>query len=301
MTVIAFGQYLACLRKEMKWTQAQLAEKVNCAWTTISRIENGHELPCKRLFMEFNRVFESIGIIYDELDMENLFEYRKARKELLKAVQNGRVEEVERKLEKFYNTMEKSTEIEKEEEQYILLAHLIIKRKHGLGDEIFYRELQYIYRLRREVPNVEDIHRLRLSKLEYVVLILMAEVHMSKGALEAAEKILHGLMANKLDKRSPYIREKCKEISVLLAKINLMKGEYDTSNQLLEYVFNEYFDCTDFRTLYHSLITLEELCEKDEDGEGVKIVNEYLQVTQRLMGYMCGKYRIRRDIRRQGL
>lgn len=299
MNQIAFGRYLAWARNRMKLTQQELAEMANCAWNTISRIENGHELPCKRLFMELNRIFEGIGIIYDELDLDCIFEHRRSRKELLRAIRKGRLEEIERKLERFSEYMKDSED--DEDRQYYVLAYLISNRKRGLSIEDFLDEIVNVFEIRRNLPAYEDIPKVRLSKIEYEILFLMGEAHIMKGDREVGESILKGLMANRLDERSPYIKEKYIEISAILAKSCLMKKDYNTMEECLGYVFGEFIDKKDVRTLYHSLTLQGELCNIMGDKKGAKLVDAFLVASQKLMCYMCRHYRISKDIGCKGL
>lgn len=299
MNQVAFGNYLAWARNSMELTQQELAEKVNCAWNTISRIENGHELPGRRLFMELNRIFEGFGITYDELDLDNIFEFRIARKELLKAIRKGRLEEIERKLERFSEYMEQSED--DEDRQYYVLAYLISNRKRGLGIEEFLDEIVSVFEIRRNLPAYEDIPKVRLSRIEYEILFLMGEAHIMKGDREVGEKILKGLMANRLDERSPYVQEKYIEISAILARACLMKEDYNTTRVCLGYVFGEYIDKKDVSTLFHSLTLQGELCKIMGDKKGAKLVDAFLVASQKLMCYMCRHYRISKDIGCKGL
>ncbi len=296
MTKIDFGRYLKWFRQELKLTQQQLAEKVDCALSTISRLEAGKEYPGIRLFKEFNKVFEAFGIIYDELSMENIFEFTKARKELLLAIKNGRLEEIERKLSHFRTFMEENNEEEDDEDkQYLILAHLISTRKQGLSIEEFLDGAVEVFEIRRKLPSFEDIPNVRLTQIEYEILYFMGEGYLISGNTDKAELILKGLMANRIDERSPFVRERYLEISAILAKVCLIKKDYKTVQACLGYVFSEFISNSDTRLFFNSLFLHGEICTVLGDKKGSKLVDEFVVASQNLMGYMCIKYRISRD------
>lgn len=293
MNLIAFGKYMSLMRKRMGLTQQELAEMVNCAWETISRIENGHELPSKRLFMEISRVFEEFGIIYDELDLDGILEYRDAAKELLKAIKRGRLEEIERALERFCKYMEDNEEADKSNSQYFLLAYLAMRRRKGMTVDEFLGELVKIFEMRRPMPKTNEISDMKLSHIEYEILLMIGEANILKGNREEGELILKGLMANRMDKRSPFIKEKYMQISAILAKACLIKEDYDTMHVCLGYVFNVYINNNDTRTFFDSLTIQEEVCRKLGDETGARLVSEFIIATGNLMRHMYGEYRIR--------
>lgn len=296
MNKVEFGKYLSLMRKRLKLTQQELAEIVNCTWETISRIENGHELPGKKLFMELNGVFEAFGIIYDELDLDKIFNFRGARKELLLAIKRGRIEEIERKLERFFKLMQEDGEEESpEDKQYFVLAYLIMARKTGMTIEHFLEEIVKVFEIRRNMPNYEDIPYMKLTQIEYEILFLIGEVHVLRGDQEG-EYILRGLMANRIDKDSPFIKTRYVEISAVLAKAFMMRKDYGTMQECLTYVFNDYISNNDTRTFFNSLTLHGEMCKIIGDKEGARLVDEFLLASQRLMGHMYRSYRISRNI-----
>ena len=295
MNQIEFGKYLSTMRKKMGLTQQELAELVNCTWETISRIENGHELPSKRLFMELNTVFETFGILYDELDLDAAFNYRGAKKDLLLAIRKGRFEEIERNLERFYKYTSNEEET-KEERQYFLLACLILNTKSGMTGDLFLEELVEVFEIRRQFPEYEEISCMKLSHIEFEILYLIGKYHVLKGNREEGEAILRSLMANRIDRRSPYIREKYVDISALLAKACLMKNDYGTMQECLKYVFNDYINKNDTRTFFTSLDLHGEMCKTIGDKEGAKLVDEFFIASEKLMGHVYRSYRISRNI-----
>ena len=296
MKKISFGKYLEWMRKELRLTQQQLAEMINCAISTISRLESGKDLVSHRIFKELNKIFEAMGLIYDELWMEAIFEFRRARKELMEAIKNGRLEELERKMYIFKEMMEKYKEESDDEDlQYYILGHLISIRKQGLSIECFLEEAIKIFELRRKIPNYEDIPNVYLTQIEYQLLFYMAEAYLAKDDIETSELIFKGLMANKIDDRSPMIKERYVEVSSVLAKICLLKKEYSTAKECLVYVFNEYIKNTDTRLLFKSLITHGDLCRILGDTKGARLIDEFIEATQKMMGYMQQTYLISKD------
>ncbi len=295
MNQIEFGKYLSTMRKKMGLTQQELAELVNCTWETISRIENGHELPGKKLFMELNRVFEAFGILYDELDLDAVFNYRGAKKDLLMAIKKGRYEEIERHLDRFYKyTLDEGEN--REDRQYFVLAHLMLNTKSGMAEKTFLEEIVKVFEMRRELPTYEEIPHMKLSHIEFEILYLMGKYHVLKGNHEEGEIILRSLMSNRIDRRSPFIREKYVDISAILAKACLMKNDYGTMQECLKYVFNYYISKNDTRTFFISLTLHGEMCKTIGDKEGAKLVDEFFIASEKLMGHVYRSYRISRNI-----
>ncbi|SDB51383.1 Helix-turn-helix domain-containing protein [Pseudobutyrivibrio sp. YE44] len=297
MKKISFGKYLEWMRKELKLTQQQLADMVNCAISTISRIESGKDLVSRRIFNELNRIFESMGLIYDEIWMESIFEFKRARKELMDAIKKGRLEELERKMDIFKNLMEKhENDSDAEDIQYYVLGHLISTRKQGLTIEAFLEEAIKIFEIRRKIPRLEDISKVYLTQIEYQLLYYMAEAYMVKGDLEQSELIFKGLISNEMDERSPMIQERYVELSSALAKICIAKKEYGTAKECLAYVFNEYLQSNDTRTLFNNLVVHGELCSTIGDFKGARLIDNFLQATQNLMGHMQQTYQLKKDV-----
>ena len=240
-----------------------------------------------------------MGIQYDEVCMEPIFKFKQAKKELLRAIKNGRAEEIENKLAKFKAYMdEKDTEDDtwecnKEDKQYYVLAHLIGIRKQGLSIEQFLDEAIAVFEIRKKFPKIEDIALMKLSNIEYEILYSVGKAHTAAGDVETAEKIFKGLMANKTNQYSPYVEEKYFEISSALAKVCLMRKDYHTTNECLGYIFNKYLSETDTRMLYHSLFLQAELCETVGDKKGAFLINTFLEDTENLMSYMFKHYRLK--------
>ncbi|SDI49240.1 Helix-turn-helix [Pseudobutyrivibrio sp. 49] len=287
----SFGKYLRWLRKEFKLTQQQLAEMVDCATSTIARLESGMELPSRRIFMKLNRIFESIGIIYDELWMESVFGFKAARKELLNAIKKGRGDEIERKLEIFRYLMEECEEESDDEEkreniQYYALGHLISIRKRGLSVEQYLDEMIQTFELRRRIPDFKDIPNIKLSQIEFQLLYEMGEAYRILGDVETAEIICKGLLANEIDSRSPFIIDKYLETSFALARVCMTKNDYSMVKHCLEYIFSRYLKDKDTRTLYHSLMLQLEVCESLGDNKGADLINNFLKASKDLVRYM---------------
>ena len=299
MTKPTFATFLKWLRKELHLTQSQLAERVHCVTSTIGRVERGEQMPGVELFMKLNRIFEPFGIIYDEVWLEDIFEFRAARTELLYAIKSGRGEEIERKLDKFVAFMEDFTkeneldqEDEKEIKQYYVLGHLISIRKRGLPIEQFLDETIAIYEIRRKIPDYNEIPNMRLTQIEYQLLYEIGEARRIMGDNETAELIFKGLMANDLNARSPFIKEKYMELSFALARLCMMKNDYDSVNDCLSYIFNNYLCSHDTRTVMNSLSIQKELCAIVGDIKGVNLIDEFIKSTDNLMSHMYLVYRV---------
>ncbi len=286
-----YGRYVAWARQENNMTQEQLAQKLQCATSTISRIEKGEEIPKRTIFLELNKAFEGLGLEYGELTLNNILDFDKAKSELLDAIKKGRADEIERKLDKFEKYMD---EDDVDDKQLFVFAHLICSRKNGSSIEEFLDEAIDVFELRRKIPDFDDIPKIKLSKIEYELLSKIGQAHMLAGDTEVAERIFKGLMNNKIDERSPFIKERYMSISFILAKLYLMKKDFDTSHNCLGYVFNEFIENCDTRTLYQSLFLQSQICEQIGDAEGAKLIDLFIDATEKLMTYMAKQYKLGR-------
>ncbi|WP_167511328.1 helix-turn-helix domain-containing protein [Pseudobutyrivibrio xylanivorans] len=294
MAKIGFGGYLQKLREQKKWTQAFLAEKVDCMPSTISRIENEHEFPEIKLLKKFNGAFERMGIEFNAVTMEELFGFKKARVELLMAIRKRREEEIERKLDKFQKVMDKN---DTEDMQYFVLAHLIFCRKNGMTVEAFLDKSIEVYEMCRCLPDFEDIPMLTLTPIEYEILFIMGESYMISGKKETAELIFDGLFKNSKNNITPFAPEKLLEISAIMARVCLMKNDYDKTDNFLKFIFDEFINKVETRMLFNALFIKSELCKAIDDDKGAILVDSYLDSVQLLMDYMHEEYRIRKDMR----
>lgn len=287
MHLISFGRYVALLRKEMNLSQQELAEMVDCALSTISRIENGHQMPERKMFDALEKVFGKMGLIYDELVLDNLVALKGAGAELLESLRYGRAEEIERKLNVFHKYMNKE---DSEHRQYCIFAHLECIKKKGMALEQYLLEVINIFEIGRKLPDYADIAVMYLSKIEYELLRFIGMTHMNLGEYDKAETIFRGLLANKIDPRSPFIRERYVSISASLAKLLLRKQDYCGANECLAYLFNVFIESSDSRLFFNSLSIQEEMCEAHNDVEGGEAIHEFIEATQKLMGFIHKKY-----------
>lgn len=300
MDLMTFGSYLKWAREELDMTQQELAEIIDCAFSTISRIETGKNCPSLKTFRSLNVVFEGFGVQYDEVFMEPIFSFRKAKKDLLVAIKNGRPEEIERKLMKFKSCVEEEWEeqdFDVEDRQYYVFAHLISVKKPCLSPKKFLDEAISIFEMRRKLPKYEDIEIIKLSNIEYEILFSIGHIYLGDGDLETAETIFKGLMANKTNTHSIYVKDKFFEISFALARISLMKNDFRTTRGCLEYIFDNYISKAENRMLYTSLRLQSDLCIAVGDEEGAKLIESFLIATDHLMSYMFKHYRFHNNMK----
>ena len=298
MDITNFGKYLKWAREKINMSQQDLADAIDCALSTISRIETGRHYPSITIFKALEEIFEEFGIQYDEIYMEHIFKFKRARRELLNAIKNGRAEEIEKKLQKFKEYMdnpesEGELDCSKEDKQYYVLAHLISVRKQGLSVEQFLDEAIAIFEINKKFPKIEDISIIKLSNIEFEILYSIGRAHMIAGDKKTAEEIFRGLLANKTNDHSPYVHEKYMELSSALARLCLHRKDYETTSECLGYVFSKYISTTDTRMLFKSLFLQIELCETVGDKKGAMLTNAFLKATENLMSYMYSHYRMR--------
>ncbi len=289
MQLIKYGKYLELLRKEHGLSQHDLAEMANCSPSTISRIENGHQMPEQRLFDSINQVFERMGLIYEEIAMENILEFKRAGRELLDAIKFGRREEIERKLEAFYTHMD---EEDIEHKQYYLLGKLVRDKKRGMQPEEYLAEAKNIFELHRNLPKYENIPDYKLSKIEYELLRFIGMAHMELEEMEEAERIFKGLLENNIDARSPFIQDRYMLTSTSLANLFMLKNDFESMGRCLSYLYNSFIESANSRVFFKMIMLHEEMCQEKEDFEGAEIINKFMESTQKLMNFIHLEYRV---------
>ena len=321
MDLKSFGSYMKWLRKQKNLTQLDVSLMANCALPTISRIENGDELVGKKLFDKLNEIFEGFGMSYDELTMEKIFRFKQARQELLKALKNGRQEDIENKLNTLQAYMESKDDLsdrikrkkkqrkakdevkdweminydscDEVDKQYFVLAHLVHSRRKGLPLEQFLNEAIGIFELRRKIPRYEDIPKVKITDIEYELFFIIAKTHMALGDDKNAEIIFKGLLNNKGYVDSPKIKERFIEISEVMARLFMARKDYGRVNECLTFIFGEYISMSDTRIIYRSLCLQAEICQVNGDNNGVEMIDKFLIATENLMSHMLKEYRLK--------
>lgn len=321
MDLKSFGSYMKWLRKQKNLTQLDVSLMANCALPTISRIENGDELVGKKLFDKLNEIFEGFGMSYDELTMEKIFRFKQARQELLKALKNGRCEDIENKLNTLQAYMESKDDLsdrikrkkkkrkakdevkdweminydscDEIDKQYFVLAHLVHSRRKGLPLEQFLNEAIGIFELRRKIPRYEDIPKVKITDIEYELFFIIAKTHMALGDDKNAEIIFKGLLSNKGYVDSPKIKERFIEISEVMARLFMARKDYGRVNECLTFIFGEYISMSDTRIIYRSLCLQAEICQVNGDNNGVEMIDKFLLATENLMSHMLKEYRLK--------
>ena len=320
MDLKSFGSYMKWLRKQKNLTQLDVSLMANCALPTISRIENGDELVGKKLFDKLNEIFEGFGMSYDELTMEKIFRFKQARQELLKAIKNGRQEDIENKLNTLQAYMETKDDLsdrikrkkkqrkakdevkdweminydscDEIDKQYFVLAHLVRSRRNGLPLEQFLDEAIGVFELRRKMPNYADIANVKITDIEYELFFIIAKTHMALGDDKTAEIIFRGLINNKGYLDSPKIKERFIEISEALARIFLARKDLAGTNECLTFIFGEYISMANTRMIYRALCLQSEICQLNGDDNGVEMIDKFLLATENLMSHMLKEYRL---------
>ena len=281
-----FGSHLAYFRKKNGMTQMQLAERVNCSLSTISRLESGLEIPKLQLFEKFNKVFEGFGITYEELSMEEIFEFQRAKEELLIAIQNGRAEELDRKLMRFKELMD---EEDLEHKQYYVLGYLVYMRKNGMTIEEFLNRITALFEIRRKFPKFHEISELNLSRIEYMMIYKMGLAHMSVGNDKQAMEYIKGLIICGFGGDTEYLKNRTKDVATSYAQMLIRNNQFVEAEKCINYVMERIAESTDTRLFFQSLILQEELFVVRGDVEGAKLIKDFIEVAERLVNYMQHK------------
>ncbi len=319
MDIKAFGQFLRWMRKKTNMSQMDLALSAGCTMPTISKIENGQEFIGKKLFDKLNEIFEGFGFSYDELSMGRIFKFKQAREELLKAIKQGREEDIENKIDKLQEYLEEKAGLQETtiknyevktgddeiyewerinydsddevDKQYFMFAHLVRSRQNGMTLEKFLDEAIGIFELRRKIPDYNDIPDVKLSNIEYELFFVIAKTHLAMGNDDTAELIFKGLLCNKCYLDSPKVKERYLEISAVMASLLLDRKDFKGAYECLSFIFGEYISSFDTQVIYSALKVQHEYCQRNNDDDGVKIIDNFFISTDNLMTHMLKIYR----------
>ena len=289
MDKIQFGKIIAYFRKNAGMTQDELAYKINCAPSTISRIENGKEIPKVEMFEKLNDIFASMNIHYDEIAMEEIFEFDRAKDELLEAINSGRAEELERKIDIFKKLMDENNT---EHQQYYIMAYLIYMRKNGMSVEEFLDRSIALFELGRKIPQMDDLANANLTKIEHTIIYQMGIAHQKIGNDAEAEKILQGLMKQGFASTADFYKNRCESLSASLATLFVNKADYEKAEECVNYLLQKFIDSFDTRMLFQSLSLQLRLFEAEGNSEGAYCIDEFLESSQRMINYM---YKYKRE------
>ena len=278
-----FGIHLAHFRQQNKMTQQELAETVDCAMSTISRIENGVEYPKLSLFEKFNNVFERFGVTYEELVMEEVFEFQRAKEELLVAIHSGRAEKLERKLNRFKTLMDESNI---EHKQYFILGYLAYMRKSGLTVEEFLDRIVGVFEMGRQIPKACEMENVKLTKIEHMMIYKIGMAHFEAGNEAEAIQLMEGLLKNSLKGKTDFLKKSAKAVSVSYANILIRQKRYMEAEKCMGYVLEKVVESIDSRLLFQCLFLQEELFKAKNNSKGAMLVNKFVKAAEALVNYM---------------
>ena len=277
------GFQLAYCRRNEKLSQEQFAELVNCSPCTISRIENGRQYPRVDLFEKINYHFPEWGVNGSDIYMEDVSELQKAKYNLLVAIHVGRSEKIERCLRKFGGIMDHNN---REHQQYYSMGAATYMRKRGLTTEAYRGKCKEIFEIRRRLPKIEDIPKLKLSRIEHMILFQYAMAEFELDNVEEAEGILVALIKNCFEYNTEYHKKRCKSISTNVAKIFYRRKDYKRAQDCIGYVLGRFADTNDVRLMFQLLSLQQEIFKCFENVEGEQVIDEFLSAAAKMINYL---------------
>lgn len=283
MQKTAYGRQVAYFRKQLNMTQEELATKAECAVSTISRIECGVEYPQMEIFEKLNSIFEHFGFTYEELRMEKIFDFDRAKDELLSAIHEGREEVLDRKLNRFEELMNKDNI---EHQQYYALGYLICMRKRGLPIEEYLDRCIELFEMGRKIPNAEDLSMMHLTKIEHMLIYEYAKSHYELGETVVAEEMLAALLENSFKANTEYHQKRCKSLSTAFARLMINKKDYHKAQECVSYVLERISRTFDSRCLMKGLTIQHEIFASNNNEEGMAIIDDFLESSQRMVNYL---------------
>jgi transcriptional regulator with XRE-family HTH domain len=277
------GYQLAYCRRKEELSQEEFAEIVNCSPCTISRIENGKEYPRVELFERINYHFPHWGVNGPDIYMDDISELHKAKYELLVAIHVGRAERLVRAIRKFGNLMDENNI---EHQQYYTMGAVVYMKTQGMTTEEYIRRCEDVFKLRRDIPDNNDMPKLKLTRIEHMILFQYAMAKFDVGASEEAEGILVALIKNCFEYTSEYHKRRCKSISTNVARVFYHQKEYNKAQKCVSYVLGRFADANDVRLMFQILNLQQEIFKILEDSKGEKVIDEFLIAAANMINYL---------------
>ncbi len=233
----AYGKNLVKFRNAAGLSQEALAEAADCSTSTISRLENGENFPHRALFEKLNQVFEIYDYSYEDFSMEEIFHFKAAKDELLKAINTGRADILEKKIDRFAAMIDEENI---EDKQYLLLAQLMYVRLSGHTVENFIDTCIEIFELSKAMPQPENISSTPLTKIEKIILQKIAEEHIFASDSALGQTILEGILSHigSSSNSNPKYIDDCLSICHCLAICFYKQGQLDKAKICNDYILN---------------------------------------------------------------
>lgn len=155
MEEIAFGEIIRDLRMERGMTQEELAEDI-CAASSLSKIENGSQVPTRATFQRLMERLGEPGFSYGQY-FATAADYRweRLKNELLEVLESGGAEDAEEKLW----TMGKMAEVsDLRKQQFYAMARLLWLHACDPGQRDYAQRCEEILRMTR--PRELDIRQI---------------------------------------------------------------------------------------------------------------------------------------------
>ncbi|MBR5636175.1 MAG: helix-turn-helix transcriptional regulator [Pseudobutyrivibrio sp.] len=283
MNKIILGFQLAYHRKLRNWSQEHLAEIVECASCTISRIERGKQYPRVELYEKLCNVFNDWVVDGADVFMDDVSKLQTAKTDLLIAIHSGCHEKIERVLNHFGAVMD-SENIE--HQQYNLIAALVCLREKGVTIKEFKEKCVRIFERRRRVPKVEDIPKLRLSRIEHMILCQYAWAYFEEGYFNEAEAILKALLKNCFTFNNLFNRKRCISLSTNIAKISYCKKNFEAVHECVGFLIYNFVNSNDAKNIRDCLELLEKIYIEEGNEEAAEIVRSFRDSSARMINYL---------------
>ena len=289
MVLKHLGKTLHLYRKSNGWSQEVMADRLQCAPSTLSGIETGKTCPNPKTFDKICVEFEINGFTYNQLLMEDNIEFQKAKEELLLALYSNNNEIIEKKLEKFKRYMDVENE---DHQKYVQLSDLVYMLKEGMGKEEFVKQIEKTFPIFKEMSDLDSIRYAQLTKIEDFILYKMANTLSEIGYLEKAEELFELLLSNCYQESTEYYKKRINNISASLAKLLMTKKDYEKAEYCMGYIFMKILENIDGGVLFQILCLQENLFKEKGNEEAVKIINNFLKSAATMVNFLTDYYAI---------
>jgi hypothetical protein len=118
------------------------------------------------------------------------------------------------------------------------------------------------------------------------MLYKLAIAHFQLGDYEVAKEIIEGLLKNSLTAGGDYMKKCCKHLTTALAQILIKANKDEIAEKCVSYVFDGIFESFDNGIIFQNLMIQSELFERNDNHEGVELIDKFIGVSEKLINYM---------------
>ena len=226
MNDITFAEVIRGIRRAKGMTQEEVAEGI-CSVSSLSKMENGSQVPSRKKFQELMERLGETGYSYAHFFSGREAERQRQRKELIRALEFGRSEQAEEILWKARKTY---TQQDRSERQFWKMGELLWRQLYTQTYEDYAQRCIEVFLMTRTWPDWRNrTPAQRFTRVELLLLNNAGLGYFWQGRFGEALQIylrLYGMLEHDQDKLPDYKRKKaviCGNMSACFAGLGQMQ------------------------------------------------------------------------------